>query len=536
MLFLILLDGLNYEVFESLMKEGRLPNIRQYLLDELGGVWGEVLTTFPSATAPALPEMITGRYCYWHEHLPRKIHAFNRVKKEAYRYEFIEEAWENESDDLFEVVNRHRGQVLSSFKGSFKKTTTSYYSEFFYGLDAITDFNSLDVFNYDELVMMEIIRRLNKDPREYGMVFLYLTTTDLNGHFHGLDDPRYANSIIELDSLLGKLFANLKNLPGRHSPTCFEESHFIISGDHGMVSSGTYIDVARQFQNLQIPSLDLSGIFALLRNKLWSNWTEKLDVLVLPGGSSVAELYVRNYRQKEASSWSIVPAFSLLNSYPSRNDPALRHNLMHQLAAMQAIDLVMVQEDNDLYRIYSPLFGSARIYRAGRRGSHRFLYHVPASTIAWHGGDPLGYTQNPHSRDLVVTDEDLTAGNVNEARFKERFFSEQQWLSATYHTSRPLAVPYIAKAFSPHSTRSDLIITSQPGFNFMKLSKGDHGGLNRGAIMSGLLLAGPRVNPYGSLQQARLVDIYPTILALLDIEDAARHSRLDGTVLTSILR
>lgn len=536
MLFLILIDGLNYEVFKRLFEEGKLPNLRRYLFSELHGVWGEALTTFPSATAPSLPEMLTGKYCYWHKKMPRKIHAFDRVKAEIYRYEFLDDAWVNETGDLFDLVKKRRGEVLSSFKGSFKRTTTNYYNDFFYGLDAITNFSSLDVFNYDELVVLEITRILAKNPSGYGMVFLYLGTVDMQGHFHGPEEASYANGVIELDNLLGTFFSKLRQIPWSNGSNLFEDSHFIVCGDHGMMQTGNYLDIARLFHNLQIPSLDLSRVFALIKNKLMSNWASKLDLMVVPGGSSVAELYLRNYNDSGIMDWRTRPDLKLMQSYPARDFPKFRFDIIAQLAAIQNLDLILVEEVPNVFRVISPTDGIARIYRKGDQTNYRFLYQVMTPDYLNNPLDPLGYSNDRHTKELVFWDPTLNTHNFKAEKYDDFFIDTAKWLSLTFHAQKPLAVPLIPKSFSTSATRSDIIITSRKGFNFMKISKGDHGDLSRESMMTPLILAGPKINASAELGPVRLIDLYPTMLTLMDFAPNDYPQYMDGKLLRHVLR
>ncbi len=374
-LFLILIDGLNHRVFSELLAAGRLPHIQRALLEEKPGVWGPVLTTFPSATAPSMPEMLSGKYCHRLGRSPRKIHAFNRASAEVLRYEFLVDAWVNEKNDLFDLVDRYRGPVISLFKANFEKAA-NIYNDLLYGLDAITDFGSMDLLNYDKITIGELQPLLEQDPLKYALVLLYLAVPDLNGHFHGVHEPRYARSLEETDRLLAALFEKLRALPGPGDRSVFEASHFVLFGDHGMTSTGTHIDLLALFKSVNIPALDLTRTTGLLRNKLSSQWASDIDVLIVPGGSSIAEIYVRAWGEDGPGSWVDPVPGRLIRAYPSRLARRHRYDLSRLLGAVCGIDLLFHEEAPGVVRVLGPGAPAARIYERRRDPTRSWCYQV----------------------------------------------------------------------------------------------------------------------------------------------------------------
>ncbi len=536
MLFLMLLDGLNYRIFSQLLQQGRLPNLQRYLLNELPGVWGPVLTTFPSATAPALPETLTGKYCHRLIRSPRKIHAFNRETSEILRYEFVADAWVNEPGDLFDLTHRYRGPVISLFKGNFNKASANIYSEFFYSLDAITDFSSMDIFNYDEFNINELTKRLERNHHGYALAFVYLAVPDLNGHFHGVDEPRYPRSLEETDRLLGDFFQRLQQIIMPSGRSLFHESHFVLFGDHGMTSTGNYLDIQSLLKAVNIPAADLTRAASLIRNKLMSDWSNDIDAVIVPGGSTISELYLRAYHEFQPAPWNQPPGLRILRHYPARMNPQFQHNLLSLLSAFHGIDLVMAEEQPGIIRLQSSAGSIARIYQRRAGQEDAWCYQLLHCDEFHASGDPLRYLGQSKTAALLCHDPLLTPATAHEESFTEHFHPLTDWLAASWETEYPLAVPLIPKAFASAPTRSDIILTSAPGFNFVRWSKGDHGDLRRESILSGLLISGPRINPGCKLNSVRLVDLFPTLCQLLDIpQDRYLPADIDGRPISGLL-
>ncbi len=514
MLFLILIDGLNFDIFNELMKEDKLPNIKFYLLNNLNGVMGKMLTTFPSATAPSMPELFTGKYCYKLKVSPKKIHAFNRIKNEMLRYEFLSKAWKNEQNDIMDLVDKFRGPVLSFFKGKFQKVRTHIYNEFLYNIDAITDFTGLDFINYDEKIINDLIKILEKKHRNYQMVFLSLVTADLNGHFHGVNDPRYRASIIQIDNYLGSLFRKLIDIRDEDGVSLFEKSHFIIFGDHGMSEGGKYIDLTSLFKGLNINSADLSRTSALLRNKLLYDWAEDFDILIVPGGSNIAELYVRAYRNLTPSPWSFFPSIDNLLNYYNKNN--LKINLISSLQAINNIDIIAVQKSPNIIYIFSPYFNFAKVYVKRSEGELKICYQwIP--TILNGKTDPLNYTESLKTKELICNNLQLNEANYEDEEFDNYFHGIDEWLEVSFDSFYPLAPFFLWKAFTDSETKSDIILTAKRGYNFMKWNKGDHGALSRDSIFTAVVIASKRINRDCELKYFRNVDLFPIMCRFMDI-------------------
>src|SRR6185369_11242117 len=117
-LLAICIDGLQARTFETLLEEGKLPNVAR-LLDRYPHARGRSLSSFPSSTAPSVPEFLTGRYADRTPAMPRSIHAFDRVSERARRYSLEPGAWEDGTPTLFTLLQARGESSVSLFEGHF---------------------------------------------------------------------------------------------------------------------------------------------------------------------------------------------------------------------------------------------------------------------------------------------------------------------------------------------------------------------------------------------------------------------------------
>ena len=79
------------------------------------------------------------------------------------------------------------------------------------------------------------------------------------------------------------------------------------------------------------------------------------------------------------------------------------------------------------------------------------------------------------------------------------------------------------------------MVTLKPGYSFIRNQKGDHGNLERSAILTPLILNGPGVTPCTESHQPKLVDLYPSVSVLLGAApDDPAFNKLDGRVLDCV--
>ena len=349
-------------------------------------------------------------------------------------------------------------------------------------------------------------------------------TLDLPGHLHGPYSRTYRHSLRSIDRALGRLFQILKERRLPSGESLYERMTVLLFGDHGLSPSHHRIPVARLFRGEGLKMRDLSRPTQFLLEYLGLNWAQRADAIFVPGGSSVAELYLRHHVEDRTNPRE--PWTSRLSAGTLRRFPTPRHkagiDLVRRLAGLPGMDVVLIQEAPGTVRVVGRAGQEAVVsLRLSDDGEERCAY------MTVDDGDPLGYLDFGPAHPLVSSPS------------HPRFFGARDWLQATIASQHPYAVPRLPRAFGSHPTESDIILVSRSGFDFISPSKGDHGGLAADAMLTPFLIAGavgaPRVAP----PLLTSVDIMPTLLELLGIIPTSESlSCLDGKALplSSLLR
>ncbi len=151
-----------------------------------------------------------------------------------------------------------------------------------------------------------------------------------------------------------------------------------------------------------------------------------------------------------------------------------------------------------------------------RHGTQRSLYRMTVLE-----GDPLGYLDSPELADFI----------------RAGWQPSRQWLCRTADTNHPDFVPQAAALFDSPRT-GDVIIFAAAGWDFGAVpQRGAHGSCLHRDMHIPLFFAGPDLPPGTSIPCARLTDLTPTILGLLNEAHRLDHfPPLDGLDLADDLR
>jgi hypothetical protein len=508
-LIVLCVDGLRTETFERLLDAGKLPAI-EWLMHRNPSTLGRALASFPSSTAPSVPEFLTGRYADRTSSMPRAIHAFDRSTGTARRYSLDPAAWEDGTPTLFTLLDSRGDTSFSLFEGHFEGSVSfSSRRELVWG--GILEALRLRVYNPDR----SLLRRFRKMVEVRGTppraAFLVFNSLDLAGHMRSPESRRYDDALIHLDRLLQKeLFDWMESyrLPGGSS--YLDDTTFAIFGDHGMESSRLFVDLRASLRHRGLKVVDMGTVFQVaVREKLSHQWADRPDVVLAPGGSNVTQVYLR----RPDGTWGDSPGA-----------PAATEEIAGLLSGVPGVEFVVRRLGPDRLEIRSPGKRTAVLAQDGEGVARRFAYQVGPGS----GGDPLGYLFDPSAASLVVS----TEGSLEGPLAPGAFHSFDDWHVATESTLYPAAVPQILKGCASGPTQGDLMLTSAPGWSFLRHTQGDHGGLRRDSIETSLLLTGPMVRPGASLAGSRLIDLLPTFLDLLGLVAEPDYlAALDGRAL-----
>jgi Type I phosphodiesterase / nucleotide pyrophosphatase len=513
-LLLVMVDGLPVRLFESGLAAGEAPRLAR-LMAERPTVAVTALSTFPSSTFPSLAEMLSGAYAESADPTePGAVHAFDRQERRVVRYFTQPGAWQWPVPDLFSAVALSGLSALTVAEGRWDGAQCIQTR----GPElraAVLEAMGVDDVNGDRAPVEKLIRRL-RQPSPPAVVLLIFNSVDLAGHFDGPDSPQAHRALAETDALLGRVLDAMAETAAPDGRPLLDDTTLVLFGDHGMVPSGTFVDLQPLFQRRQLSTFDASSVSQVaFRERLGSLWTRWPDVLLVAGGSNVTQVYFR----RPSGAWSDGEPAGAGEARKAARTPAAA-TFAPLLAEQPGVDQVLRTLPDGRVEIRAAGGRVGWVERRGEGRMQRFAYTVPAGAT----GDPLDYLADPALRPLVCR-----AGQLAGACFHSRF----DWQRLTFGARFPGVVPLLHKALNAERFTGDLVVTALPGYTFLRGQKGDHGNLEREAMTTPFVVNGPGVAPLADPPLVRplirLVDLYPTAAVLLGADPAdPALRRLDG--------
>ena len=500
-LLLVMIDGLPTGLFSRELAAGRLPRL-EALFAERPTLRTTALSTFPSATSPSVPELLSGRYASLDNTEPGAVHAFDRERRRVVRYLTEPDAWHWPVANLFDAARAAGLPTATVFEGRWDGPQT------ILTRGAITRAAALEAVGIGDRDgdrgPVEKLLRLLRSSEPPRVTLLVFDAVDLAGHFHGPDSPEARDALARTDALLGDVLDTLRALPDGDGGNLLAHTDVMLFGDHGMVPSGHDLDLQPFFEQRGLDTFDASTLTqVVLRERFGKLWTQWPDVLLVSGGSNVTQVYFR------------APNGAWADDDPPSGHEASRTAPRPDVAAL-AVELTAVEGVAQTLRPVAP--GRVEVRSGGGlvaevvqrevEGELRFAYLVPWGAL----DDPLGYLRDPQVARLVCRD----GGDPDPECFHDR----DRWIRTTFHCRYPGVVPLLGKAFDPPRFAGDLMVTALPGWTFLRGQKGDHGNLEREAMLTPLVLNGPDIDPSAAPPEVRLVDIYPTAAVLLGADPA----------------
>ncbi len=105
-LLLLMIDGLAVSSFETALAAHELPNLER-LFAARPTLRTQALSTFPAATAPSVPELLSGRWADREDlPAPNAVHAFDREQRRIVRYLTEPDTWSWPVPNLFDAAAR----------------------------------------------------------------------------------------------------------------------------------------------------------------------------------------------------------------------------------------------------------------------------------------------------------------------------------------------------------------------------------------------------------------------------------------------
>lgn len=504
--FMIMVDGAAYEQVKSLYDRGKLPHLRDVVRSKHGKLLRSI-TTFPSSTAPSVPELLVGRYVdRCRPDLLRSVQDFDRTTGILARNEFQRSAWNTTDTDLFDLVSQTGRRSFSYFEGAFRWASENEFNALAYRVNYAAAYSGMPGL-YDRQVMDNVLQDLRKEHPPPALLFIGLGAVDIVGHIRGPDHADYAKALLDTDALIGRLLAVLRATEHPKGGSVFDHSHFFVFGDHGMEPTRHHVNLGQELNRIGIRTADGSDLGAMMQASLSKGWHKNYDAVVLGVGSNVADLQFRSRSSGgKPRPWSVRPALGELRAMPvTRGEGTV--DLVSFLLGQVGVEHVLLPLAPGRVRIFSAGGGEAELTAASEPGARRVAYRVLRTDAG--GRDPLGYLNECEAKELV------TPPGEDELRY----FDDHRWFEVTRGSEFAFAPPLLTRAFPAGPTTPDIVVTARKNFGFMPVVRGDHGGLRRSSSRSFLIAAGPDLLAAPALDTVRLIDVNLEVRRLLGLPE-----------------
>jgi predicted AlkP superfamily phosphohydrolase/phosphomutase len=452
---IFLADGARADVFESLLDQGRLPNLKTYFLRE--GAYRRAVTSFPSTTGPAHMALLTG--CYpgtcnvpgirWFD---RRAWANGHARTAGIRSYVGLESY---------LMNRDTDPAIGTLFERFERPV-SIFSPFSKGVGFMGNRTILArVFYWSIAHTMRYWRWVDRNSYKYLVDSLHLSPDFIFAVFPAIDtlshrthpfSGQVLTAYEKLDEMAGRVVGRLQ------SAGLLEDTLLIYVSDHGLTETHGHFDVATFLEDQQIPTFRHPLVFK--RN---------FSAAVMVSGNGMAHIYLKN-----AHGWR--------ERTPYEEIAKEKRSLFDLLAARQEVAWVASRDR------------AGGIVVLSKRGRVRVSRDNGLIRYASEGDDPFHYGKLPH------------------------VFSEREALELTAESDYPDAPVQLLQIFDSPRT-GDLVITARKGFDLrLRWEVPEHLASHGSLIKEHMVVPFLMNHPIDHERPIRTVDIFPTILKLMGKE------------------
>lgn len=562
---LFLIDGLNHQIYQDMLTSGQLPNIDRYLTQR-GCSINRAITAVPSITYAIATTLATGLVPGHHGIVGNKF--FDRDLLIYINYNTIETYRNLDNDyhqpNLYEILSDSYSTTIQTplARGTYRRIdnwATSGVCWFFHWYETVDRWTAR---------RFKLISKLAKQAGSWpAFIYCYFPATDEIGHRNGPYSQRYHDSLINVDEQIGHICRSLE-LSG-----LLESTYLVLISDHGMVwcprentvdlaevlkeevnskqatdgsglelvtgGSDSKFDTGGAGSKLDAGGVGLKAVKCLSDIKLDTGGADSklvtgeadltgkvglkvvtggpdqrmsyhrraeyfrgCDAVLANGGGRRAHLYLKNGADwsRSASIEQIKPIADLLVSKPGI-----------ELVAYRSGDGVMVQgaKGRVLIRRYQVENDSTQCWPI--LDEKQYSYGVID------GVDPLGYDEEPGLAQLLDGE----------------FYAGALWLERTAGTGYPDLPVQIVELFDSRRA-GDMVIFAAADVDFEADYLGGHGGVGAGDMMVPMVFAGPGIGAGLHIDTARVVDVAPTIIDMIDSSKLAEY-RFDGRSLLGLM-
>jgi len=504
----IWVDGLDINVFNSLLKAGQLPNITKYLIKR-GVVVESAVASLPTITYANDVSFATGVFPGHHGIVANKW--FDRYSLIFHDYGFIKTYRDVDFDFTYPTIyellhDEYTATILVPVRRGATRNIDNWASagiSWYFGLQKNI--------NHLTTVRFELISNVaNLTGRWPKFILAYYVTPDTIGHMHGTTDGHYADMIIDVDRQIGNICQALEKA------NLLEKTYITLVSDHGFVNTPNHFDVVSYFRkNLGIETINkMFGKNVPFEQRL--RHFAKARAVIAVSSKRFCAIHLRSRKH-----WWERPTIEEIENFVQKfgtvkdKKTIAKASLPELLANQEAIELVVVRAGDNAVRVYNKN-GIGIIERIIRDKQKLYRYRVVK------GVDPLGYSTSCPAAKLM----------------DGKYHDAEVWLKASIDTPHPdCVVQLIELSDSPRS--GDIMLFARDGWDFDSpkhpSNRGGHGGIVRHEIIVPWIWAGPGI-PHGrTIRAARTVNLMPTMLELIGRAERIKI-KLDGISIAKRLK
>jgi arylsulfatase A-like enzyme len=492
---ILLLDGARPGEIDEAVELGLMPNLKR-LFYEQGARYENALTIFPTVSTPSHQALLSGLQP-GHHGIPN-LDWFSRPLEKyidylhpkywswtnLYLFNFLQVFEDRIADGrphlIFETLRGHPSLAVYETANSGASAVVPSFPPILTGYEG-----KLQGFyeTFDVKALEEVLKRFKNEPPDklprFTMVSCY--GMDLVNHYVHPRSERAKDLFRLYDRFLAELEQTLKDRG------ILDKTLLIVTSDHGQHDvDGGMVDLSGYLRQI--------GLRADLSNP------KRSQVMWGDHGVTFSNLYF-----KLGEDWSRRPTYRELRNYSAADGKKI--DLVEQLLAHPDIEWLVTAEGRSKTHVHRD--GQHALLLRKRVGGEILYSYQPDA-----GQDPLEYLQDPLLRAWSE---------------KGEFHNSEQWLKASAHLSIPDAVVAMPQIFDDFKV-GDLILMTSKRTQFHDARPSGHGSPWREDRHIPLMFHGPGIRA-GVQDYARIVDIYPTLLAYYGIQ---AQGPMDGRPLKSL--
>ena len=483
---IIFVDGVNKNVFQNMLQNGELANINKYLVQR-GTSVENATTVVPSITYAVTTTIITGVGPGRHGIVGNKF--FDRYRLAYFDFGSMKTYRDPDKNyrtpTIYEILAERPSVSIQVAirRGAYHKIDNWMTSgiRWFFGL-----FKDVDSAVARRFALIgKLARKAGKWP---SIIFAYFPSTDEMGHRYGPNSEKYRQSLQNVDEQIGKIAKTLQ------ANGLLESTYLLLVSDHGMASieKQNYIDLEKILQQL---SLNITDEGPYENNDYFErrSYFNQYDAVLSNGGMRRVIIYLKNGEDwaKPADIQQITP-------------------IAETLAGQKGLALAAYRNDHGI--VVQNRRGQGLVERESTQDQTNLDNKLYRYTVI-DGIDPLKYTGCPNAKILM----------------DGKYHNGQKWLNATVKSEYPDLLVQIIEVFdAPHS--GDLLVFAEDGWDFSGELRGGHGGISKTDMTVPMILAGPNIKQNNTIETARIVDLAPTVVDMIDNKKLTEYS-FDGNSL-----